>query len=220
MAPTSGQPEMNTATTAPNPLLAIGGQALQFALNRALQLDPDMAAELVTLEGRSIELELAAPRLLARITVERGALKVGPGQVDSEPDLSLKATLGAVLARVLPGAAPASPGRLKIAGDVELAQALQRLAQRYTPDIEAALSARLGEVIGVQVAKALRSAFGSAASGARALAEAGADYLRDERRDLLGRAELDAFLEDVDGVRDDVERTQRRIERLQRRLAE
>lgn len=211
---------MTTASTAPNPLLALGGHALQFALIRALQLDPDMAAELAALEGRSIELELAAPRLLARITVERGALKVGPAQADAEPDLSLKATLGAILARVLPGAAPASPGRLKIAGDVELAQALQRLAQRYSPDIEAALSARLGEVVGVQVAKALRAAFGSVSTGARELAEAGADYLRDERRDVLGRAELEAYLEDVDSLRDDVERTQRRVERLQRRLVE
>jgi ubiquinone biosynthesis protein UbiJ len=209
---------MTTASTAPNPLLALGGHALQFALNRALQLDPDMAAELAALEGRSIELELAAPRLLARITVERGALKVGPAQVGNEPDLSLKATLGAILARVLPGAAPASPGRLKIAGDVELAQALQRLAQRYSPDIEAALSARLGEVVGVQVAKGLRAAFGSVSTGARELAEAGADYLRDERRDVLGRAELEAYLEDVDSLRDDVERTERRVLRLQRRL--
>lgn len=211
---------MSTPTLAPNRLLALGGSALQYALNRALQLDPDMPTELARLEGRSIELELAAPRLLARITVEGGALKVGPGQADSEPDLSLKATLGAVLARVLPGAAPAAPGRLKIAGDVELAQALQRLAQRYSPDIEAALSTRLGDVLGVQLAKAVRAVFASASGGARSLAEAGADYLRDERRDLLGRAELDAFLEDVDSLRDDVERNQRRVERLQRRLVE
>jgi len=35
---------------------------------------------------------------------------------------------------------------------------------------------------------------------------------------VLGRAELDAFLEDVDGLRDGVERAQRRMERLSRRI--
>jgi len=202
-----------------NPLLALGGSALEFALNRALALDAGLAGELAALEGRSVELELAAPRLAARIEFAGGRLRVGPALAEAEPDLSLKASLGALLARVLPGSATAAaPGRMKISGDIELAQALQRLAQSYSPDIEAALVARLGEVLGVQVSKALKAALGSARTGARELAEAGAEYIRDERGDVLGRAELDAFLEDVDGLRDGVERAQRRMERLSRRI--
>jgi ubiquinone biosynthesis protein UbiJ len=201
-----------------NPLLTLGGQALEFALNRAVALDPDLPAQLDTLEGRCIELELAAPRLAARVEVREGRLKVGPAQPANEPDLSLKATLGAVLSRVLPGAAQATPGRMKIAGDIELAQALQRIAQRYSPDLEAALSARLGDVLGVQVAKALRAAVEGGRRGTREFAEAGADYLRDEAGVLVGRAELDAFCEDVDGLRDSVERSERRLQRLQQRL--
>ncbi|MBE5316785.1 MAG: SCP2 sterol-binding domain-containing protein [Xanthomonadales bacterium] len=201
-----------------NPLLTLGGQALEFALNRAVTLDPDLPAQLGTLEGRCIELELAAPRLAARVEVREGRLKVGPAQPANEPDLSLKATLGAVLSRVLPGAAQATPGRMKIAGDIELAQALQRIAQRYSPDLEAALSARLGDVLGVQVAKALRAALEGARRGTREFAEAGADYLRDEAGVLVGRAELEAFCEDVDGLRDSVERSERRLQRLQQRL--
>jgi ubiquinone biosynthesis protein UbiJ len=210
---------MSETSTRANPLLALGGQALEFALNRAVALDADLPAQLTALEGRSIELELAAPRLAARIEVSGGRLKVGPVQAAQEPDLSLKATLGAVLSRVLPGAAQATPGRMKIAGDVELAQALQRIAQRYSPDLEAALSARLGDVVGVQVAKALRAALEGARRGSRELAEAGADYLRDEAGVLVGRAELDAFCEDVDALRDSVERSERRLQRMRQRLS-
>lgn len=201
-----------------NPLLALGGQALEFALNRAVALDPQLPAELAALEGRSIELLLQAPALAARITVNSGALKVGPAQPEAEPDLSLSATLGALVSRVLPGAGAATPGRMKISGDIALAQALQRLAQNYSPDLEAALSSRLGDVVGVQVAKALKAGIEGARRGARELAEAGADYLREERRDLLGQDELQAFCEDVDGLRDGVERAEHRLLRLQGRL--
>ncbi len=210
---------MSDSHARPNPLLAVGEQALEFALNRAVALDPELPAQLHVLEGRSIELELAAPRLAARIEVRAGRLVVGPAQSSHEPDLSLKATLGAVLSRVLPGAAQATPGRMKIAGDIELAQSLQRIAQRYSPDLEAALSARLGDVLGVQVAKALRAALEGVRRGSREFAEAGADFLRDEAGVLVGRAELDAFCEDVDALRDGVERSERRLQRLQQRLA-
>jgi ubiquinone biosynthesis accessory factor UbiJ len=201
-----------------NPLLALGGQALEFALNRALVLDPDLPAQLQALEGRSIELTLVAPRLAARIEVRDARLKVGPTHAEAEPDLSLRATLGAVLSRVLPGATAAAPGSMKIAGDIELAQALQRIAQRYSPDLEAALSARLGEVVGVQVAKGFKAAVDGMRRSSRELAEAGADYLRDEAGVLVGRAELDAFCEDVDGLRDNIERTERRLQRLRQRI--
>ena len=92
---------MSDSPIRPNPLLALGGQALEFALNRAVALDPDLPGQLQSLEGRSIELELAAPKLAARIEVQAGRLAVGPAQPTREPDLSLKATLGAVLSRVL-----------------------------------------------------------------------------------------------------------------------
>ncbi|MCG6117877.1 MAG: SCP2 sterol-binding domain-containing protein [Aquimonas sp.] len=209
-----------TGARARNPLLALGGQALEFALNRAARLDPQLPAELAALEGRSIELQLQAPALAARITVSGGVLKVGPAQPDAEADLSLTATLGALVSRVLPGAGAATPGRMKIAGDIGLAQALQRLAQNYSPDMEAALSERLGDVAGVQIAKALKAGFEGAQRGARELAEAGADYLREERRDLLGHDELQAFCDDVDGLRDGVERAEQRLLRLRGRLTD
>lgn len=209
---------MSEPATRANPLLVFGGQALEFALNRAVALDPDLPAQLQSLEGRSIELELAAPRLAARIDVVGARLRVGPALPQQEPDLSLKATLGAVLSRVLPGAATTAPGRMKIAGDIELAQALQRISQHYSPDLEAALSARLGDVMGVQVAKALKAALEGIRRSSREFAEAGADYLRDEAGVLVGRSELDAFCEDVDTLRDGVERSERRLQRLRQKL--
>ena len=44
-----------------------------------------------------------------------------------------------------------------------------------------------------------------------------AEYLTEESRDVVAKAELHAFLDDVDGLRDDVERLAARVQRLQAR---
>jgi ubiquinone biosynthesis protein UbiJ len=50
----------------------------------------------------------------------------------------------------------------------------------------------------------------------RNLAEMAADYVTEESRDVVPRAELDAFHDDVDALRDDVERVAAKISRLRR----
>ncbi|MEZ5455748.1 MAG: SCP2 sterol-binding domain-containing protein [Lysobacteraceae bacterium] len=199
-------------------VLQFGGNALEFALNRVLALDTDSHQALQRLNGRSIDLRLEAPVLNARICVEDGRLRVGPTD-DSESDLSLSATAGALLSRLLPGqTGHATPGKLRIAGDIDLAQQLQRLAQQFAPDLEEALSERLGDVLGVQIARALRSVGQNALQMSKAGLERVVEYVRDERGDVLGSAEMNAFLDDVDQLRDHAERLGQRVERLKRQV--
>lgn len=199
-------------------LLQLGGDALEVALNRVLALDGDSQQALQRLNGRRVDLRLEAPVLTARIRVEDGRLRVGPSD-DSEADLSLSATAGALLSRLLPGqASQATPGKLRIAGDIDLAQQLQRLAQQFAPDLEEALSERLGDVLGVQIARALRSVGQNAQQMSKAGLERVVEYVRDERGDVLGNAEMNAFLDDVDQLRDHAERLGQRVERLKRQV--
>ena len=44
-------------------------------------------------------------------------------------------------------------------------------------------------------------------------------YVTEESRDVVPRAELDAFLDDVDALRDDAARLAARVSRLQKRMA-
>ena len=67
------------------------------------------------------------------------------------------------------------------------------------------------------MAKAFAAAFREARVAGRNLAESAAEYVTEESRDVVPRAELDAFHDDVDAVRDDVERLAARIERLRAR---
>ncbi|SDY98528.1 ubiquinone biosynthesis protein UbiJ [Lysobacter sp. yr284] len=214
---------MNDSASPLDALKPLAGRALEAALNRALALDPDTRAGLSALDGRSIALHLAEPPLAARIVVAGERLEVGPVRSSDEPDLSVRSTLGAIFAQLpnLLGAArneQAAPvGKLRIEGDADLARRLQRLAERFDPDWQQPFTAVFGDIVGVQIANAVAGALRHARDAAGALASNAADYLTEESRDLVPRAELDAFHDDVDALRDDVERAAARVARLRSR---
>ena len=195
------------------------GRALELALNRALALDEDTRAGLRALDGQRIALTLAAPPLALQVRVEGEALRVGPVDAEeAEPDLGVRATLAGLL-RQLPlfRDGPAPPvGKLRIEGDAERARRRQTLAQGFAPDWQQPFVAVFGEVLGVQVAKAAAAALRQANTAGRNLAETAAEFVTEESRDVVPRAELDAFHDDVDALRDDVERIAAKVARLRR----
>jgi len=199
-------------------LKPLAGRALEAALNRALALDPDTRAAVHALDGQRIALTLEAPALALQIRVEGDRLRVGPVDPASEPDLAVRSTLGGLLAQ-LPLLAkaqrgPAPGGRLRVSGDAELARRLQQLATRFDPDWQLPFVTVFGEVIGVQIAQAVRSALRTARDLGTGFARDAAEYVTEESRDVVPRAELDAFHDDVDQLRDDAERLAARVARL------
>ena len=195
-------------------LKPLAGRALEQALNRLVELDPDTAEALRGLGGRRIGLALEAPPIALELAVTDGRLVVGPPK--DEPDLGVRATISGVLSQLPflrpPGAPPV--GKVRINGDAELARQLQKLAQRFDPDWDAPFARALGPVIGPQAARVLREALAGGAKFAKGFSRDAVDYLTEERRDLVGKAELAAFHDDVDELRDQVERLAARLARL------
>lgn len=195
-------------------LKPLAGRALEQALNRIVALDPETAEALQGLGGRRIGLALEAPPIALDLAVDGGRVKVGPPT--DEPDLGVRATLSGVLSQLPflrpPGAGPV--GKVRINGDAELARQLQKLAQRFDPDWEKPFADLLGPVLGPQAARVLREALAGGGKLARGLARDAADYVVEERRDVVGKAELAAFHDDVDELRDQVERLAARLARL------
>lgn len=203
-------------------LKPLAGRALEAALNRALALDPDTRTALRPLDGQCIELTLESSSLAMRIGVEGERLTVGPVDPGAEPDLAVRGSFGGVLAQ-LPFMANArrngstAAGRMKVAGDAELARRLQQLATRFDPDWQQPFVSVFGEVLGVQIADTLRAGLLHARRSAIDLAQTAAEYVTEESRDVVPRAELEAFHDDVDVMRDDVERLAVRVARLRQR---
>lgn len=197
-------------------LKPLAGRALEAALNRALALDPDTRDGLKLLDGRRITLALESPPLALQISVAGDRLRVGPVESAEEPDLAVRSTLGGLLSQ-LPffrrDDAPAI-GRLRVSGDAELARRLQTLAGRFDPDWQQPFVAVFGDLVGVQLANAVKSALQQMRRAGDDLARNAAEFLTEESREVVGRAELNAFHDDVDALRDDVERLQARVDRL------
>src|SRR5690606_19637697 len=105
-------------------------------------------------------------------------------------------------------------GKVRVSGDAELARQLQRLAERFDPDWQQPFVSVFGDVIGVQVANAFAGALRQARELGHSLAQSAAEYVTEESRDVVPRAELDAFHDDVDVLRDDVDRLAARVSRL------
>lgn len=198
-------------------LKPLAGRVLEAALNRALALDPDTRDALKALDGRTIVLSLDAPTVALQVAVDGERLRVGPVDAAAgEPDLAVRSTLAGLLGQLpfLRKDQSAPVGRVRMSGDAELARRLQTLADRFDPDWQQPFVAAFGEVIGVQVANAARGALRELRGVGGSMARNAAEFVTEESRDVVGRAELNAFHDDVDALRDDVERLQARVERL------
>jgi ubiquinone biosynthesis protein UbiJ len=195
----------------PNPLLVRLGRLLEAVLNRALSLDEPTRAQLGALEGRRVGIELTGTPLALAIEVHEGRLRVGP-HWQAAGNLNLRAAPASLLAFALRrGDESPVPGEVDISGDAELARRVEKLLRGFRPDIEEAFAKTFGDVIGVPLARTLHAAFDWSRESAEALARDTADFLRDESRDLIAAAEMDQFLDEVDGLRDRVERLVARV---------
>lgn len=194
----------------------MAGRALELALNRLVALDPETLAALARLEGKRLELTMEAPPLALAITVRDGQLRVGPADTAGEPDLGLRATIGGLLAQ-LPLARTGGPqpaGKLRINGDADLARTVQQLAQGFDPDWDKPFAEAFGPIMGPQVSRVLREGLRAGNKLAQGLARDAAEYVTEESRDVVAKAELAAFHDDVDALRDRAERLIARVARL------
>jgi ubiquinone biosynthesis accessory factor UbiJ len=205
---------MDDAPRQPNPLLARLGRLLEAALNRALALDEPTRERLSALEGRRIGIELRGANLALALSVRGGRLSVGP-HWEAPGDLNLRASPGSLLAFALRRSdSTLPPGKVDISGDAELARSVEKLLRDFQPDVEEAFAQTFGDVLGVPLARGLRQAFNFMRESAQALTQDTAEFLREESRDLIAPAEMEQFLDDVDGLRERADRLGARVQRL------
>jgi len=206
------------APRAPNPLLSVIGRALEVALDRVLDLDPETRKELRALDGRALTFEFRNTPLAMRIAVNGDRLAIGPA-FEGTSALRVAATpaalLGLALSRGREGAV--TPGTIEIAGDADLARRLERIASRFAPDFDEAFVRIFGDVAGFQIARGLRRAFAGVRDSTKAFARDAAEFLTEEGRDLVAKPELETFLDDVDALRERADRLEARVRRLQLR---
>jgi ubiquinone biosynthesis accessory factor UbiJ len=201
----------------PDPILG----ALEIALNRYLALDAEALRGCAALDGRLIALHLREFGLTAWLQPGTQGVQVLPS-ADRPADVTLSGSLPAFARLLWPQTEQAElllSGAVEIDGDSELAQEFANLLRRVNFDFEELLAAPLGGVAAHGVNRFLRGAFGFGRHTAEVLGRDTVEYLREETRDLVHRADVQKWMDGVDRLREDVDRLEARIRRLQRRLA-
>lgn len=194
----------------------MAGEALSFALNRAIALDPDLPGEFAELNGRRLRMTWAGPEWQLQAVIVDGRIRIEkPDQV--EADFSLRSTLAGIAGFLRPEAKGSLPvGKVQISGDADLLRRLEQIGRRYQPDLEVKLSERLGPVFGPQLARLVQGVFKGLAANAQDFAETSAEYVLHEGELVPTRDALAEFAADVDRLRDAVERFEAKLQRLQR----
>jgi len=161
-------------------------------LNRLLEKEPWARERLAAFSGAVVELAASPlPSLRLRID-EAGLVASAPAAAQPALVVSLR------------------PGAVDLSGDERLAEAVREIARNLRWDVEEDLSRLTGDVLARRVAQAARDFFAWQRDAARRTAEGFADYLAQENRLLVARAELEALARSREAL-------QRRIEDLERR---
>jgi ubiquinone biosynthesis accessory factor UbiJ len=182
-------------------------------LNRNLAASTPARGLCAGLAGRSCAVLLRGPELRLRIAAEPESLTLALS--DAPADATVAGTPLA-LARLLKDGSSEqlNSGALGISGDPDTAQAFAQLLHHLRPNLEDELARLFGDLPAYYAGTLARQAARFARGAVVSLARSAAEYLREERRDVVARAELESYLSGVDQLRDAVDRAQARIDLL------
>jgi len=193
--------------------------ALESALNRYIELDPQGKAKMSRLQGKVIGIDVTG--LEMSLTIMPGPEHVFvmshyDGEVDTHlrgaPFSLLKMSLGKHSEEQL------FSGDVEITGDTETGQLFSQVLEQLDIDWEEHLSHVTGDVIAHQVGRGLRQLMQWGRQVEDSLRQDTAEYLQEETQLVATRYEVEAFNQAIDTLRNDAERLQARWQRLQQKI--
>jgi ubiquinone biosynthesis protein UbiJ len=172
-------------------------------LEKLLDTEPWARARLAPFAGETVEF-VAAPAPPLRLVIGNGG-RIAPG--DATPTLTFSLRPGAL--GTIAAGAPGEDRLMRafdVAGNARLASEILLLARHLRWDAEEELSRLVGDVLAHRMAGAARAIAGWHLAGNVM------EYVVDERRLLVSRAEFDEFASGVAQFRDRIARLTRRLE--------
>lgn len=208
---------MTRANGSAPPLLCAG---LEIALNRYLALEPDVLVEFGKLGGRVIALQAEGPGWEFFLCPHARGVQV-LDRFDGQPDVRIRARPSRLMRQMMRGA-DGEDGPLagvQVEGDAGLMQQFGTLLSRVGFDLDEWLARAMDPGAAQRVGEALRGLAGWGRQAASTLALDTAEYLREETRDLVHRADVEQWMAGVDALRERVDGFAARLARLGRSRA-
>ena len=138
---------------------------------------------------------------------------------DAAADAVISGSAPALL-QLLRGDGPSAATRagVQIRGDAEIANLYRQLFAAAKPDFEEELSRWIGDMPARRLSQVARSVRAWARRTRRTAGENIAEYLQEEGRDLISKAEHEEFLHGVDSVREAADRIEARLKHIEQRI--
>jgi ubiquinone biosynthesis accessory factor UbiJ len=200
-------------------------RALEGALNRYLNLDPDTPSRFATLSGKIIAVELEGLGRVIYFAPEPDGVRI-LADYAGVPDATLRGTpwalllMGSLQSDNRAARAALASGTVRISGDVELGQRFKQILDAVEIDWEEHLAGFVGDLLAHKLGNATRAVQGWGRQAAATLGQDFVEYQQEEAHNLPRPVDVQNFIGTVDTLRDDVERLEQRVWRLQRRLDE
>jgi ubiquinone biosynthesis accessory factor UbiJ len=193
---------------------------VEQGLNRLLARDPVTLRALDRLSGRVIALQINSPVAMTLFLIPNNEGLQLQQHYGAEPDATLAGSASALLRLVSSeDKAAALFGKgVTISGDSALANRLQTILADADIDWEGLLADQIGDLPAYQAARFLRQQGSYWRQTGSSLSHNLGEYLQEEARLLPPRAELEAFMADVDNLRQRSDRLEARLQRILHRL--
>ncbi|MBI3344582.1 MAG: SCP2 sterol-binding domain-containing protein [Gammaproteobacteria bacterium] len=198
-------------------------RALEGALNRYLNLDPDTPSRFAALSGKVIAVELEGLERTIYLAPEPDGVRI-LADYAGVPDATLRGApwallrMGSLQSDSREARAALALGEIRISGDVELGQRFKQILDAVEIDWEEHLAGFVGDLLAHKLGNAARAVQGWGRQAAARLGQDFAEYQQEEAYNLPRPDDVRNFIGAVDTLRDDVERLEQRVARLRRRL--
>lgn len=194
--------------------------ALEFLINKALELDPATQKRLAGLNGKVLKIHCQSPELSVYCLPGLQGIKLQSWCEQKQVNSSISGNFSDYiqLLQAEDKAAALINGSLNVYGDSGDFIALQSALADLDIDWEKPLADLLGDVGGHQLGQIIRGIFGLGRQLNTSVQEQLEEFVHKEARILPPREELEEFYTDVSTLSVRVDRLQARIERLKSSL--
>ena len=203
--------------------------AIESVLNRSVSGSQKAQGLARRLDRTSLQVDVAGfARIRAAVCGSRLALTAG-GPLEAHADGGADAVISGsplALIKLLTNGAGRTAGAQRdgvrapaqVAGDAEVAGRYRELFALARPDLEEELSRFVGDLPARRLSLAAQGAIGWIGKLGRTVGENVAEYLQEESRDLVGKTEVEEFVQGVDRLRDTADRVEARLAHIEQRL--
>lgn len=189
--------------------------ALETACNRYLALDDEALPKLAAFEGKIIAIEITGfNQNIFLFPSADGIMLLTDYDGDADTTISGTPMALAKLGLTENSASVLFGGEIRITGDTRLGHQFKKVLQQLNIDWEEHLSRYIGDMAAHQLGNAARDFTKWMQRSTSSLNLDMGEYLQEESRLVVGKAEIDRFVREADELRDAVERIEARMARL------